>query len=238
MITLNEIFFALIAFATNIVQAITGFAGTVLAMPASIKLVGYSTARPILTFISIFICLFVVIFNFKKIQWKNLLFLLIFVGAGYGLGFLVQYININQDILMKIYGVIICIIALVFLIFPNIKVPKFLYPFILIIAGIIQFLYTSGGPLVIIYASSAIQEKDEFRSTLSLMWLILNSITFTTNLVHGDFTGHVWLLTLIVTLVSIASLILGHIIAKKINQKVFKIITYVLLFISGLIAII
>lgn len=40
--------FFLIIFLTNIIQGITGFAGTILAMPPSLMLVGYNTAKPIL----------------------------------------------------------------------------------------------------------------------------------------------------------------------------------------------
>lgn len=235
---LEKIIFVIVAFLSNIVQAITGFAGTVLAMPVSIRLVGYDTARPVLNFIAIFVCLIVVLFNFKTIKWKKLLFLIIFVGIGFGLGFLVQKIEIDQNILLKIYGGIICIVALLFFFIPNLKVPKFLYPFILILAGILHFLYTSGGPLVIIYASSAIDEKNEFRSTLSCMWLILNSIIFTTNIVDGLFTLDIWILSGIILLTSIISIIIGKIIANKLNQRSFMKVAYVLLFLSGLSAII
>ena len=235
--SINEILFALVGFISNIVQSITGFAGTVLAMPVSIRLVGYDVARPVLNFIAIFICLFVVIFTFKSINWKKLLFLIIFVGIGFGLGYFISKINIDQNILLKIYGIIICIIALIFMFIPNLKIPKFLYPIILILAGILHFLYTSGGPLVIIYASSAFEDKDEFRSTLSFMWIILNSIVFVTNIVDGKFTIHIWLLCLVLSIVSIASFFIGKLIAKKLDQKVFMKITYALLFLSGLSAI-
>lgn len=235
--SVKEILFALVAFLSNIVQSVTGFAGTVLAMPVSIRLVGYDTARPILNFIAVFICLFVVIFTFKSINWKKLLYLKIFVGIGFGLGFFIQKLSIDQNILLKIYGVIICIVAILFFFIKNLKVPSYLHPPILILAGILHFLYTSGGPLVIIYASSAFEDKDEFRSTLSFMWIILNSIVLTTNLVSGQFTVHIWILCAVISGASVASFFLGKLIAKKLNQEVFMKVTYVLLFISGLSAI-
>ena len=44
----RNILFFVVVFLTNIIQCVTGFAGTVLAMPFSVLLVGYDTARPIL----------------------------------------------------------------------------------------------------------------------------------------------------------------------------------------------
>ena len=45
---IKNILFLIVVFLTNIIQCITGFAGTVLAMPFSIMLVGYDVAKPIL----------------------------------------------------------------------------------------------------------------------------------------------------------------------------------------------
>ena len=44
----KKILFLLVVFLTNIIQGITGFAGTMLAMPPSVMLVGFDTAKPIL----------------------------------------------------------------------------------------------------------------------------------------------------------------------------------------------
>lgn len=238
--TIFEILFIFVALLANIVQAITGFAGTVLAMPISIQLVGYEVARPVLNLVAVVICLIVVIFNFKKINIKRLLFLLISVGIGYALGFLIEFFNlIPTNDLLKPYGVIICLIALL-LLFTDIGqkgLPKWAQPIILIIAGIIHFFYTSGGPLVVLFVASTIKDKNEFRVTLSAMWVILNSITFGTNIATGAFTPHIWMLSGIVVATCFISILIGKIIVKRINQQTFLKLAYVLMFISGISAI-
>ncbi|MCR4562329.1 MAG: sulfite exporter TauE/SafE family protein [Bacilli bacterium] len=237
--SIAEVLFVIVAFVANIVQAITGFAGTVLAMPLSIDLVGYNVARPILNLVAIVICLIVVIFNFKNIEWKKLLFLIVFVGIGFGLGFLIQRFAFDGERLLKVYGTIICLIALTYLFFDmeGKQFPKWLQPIILILAGIIHFLYTSGGPLVVLFAASTIKDKNKFRTTLSFMWVILNSIIFTTNIIDGQFTPRVWMLSAIVIGSCFVSLILGKLILKKLDRKMFMRLTYILLFISGVSAV-
>lgn len=237
--TIVEILFVVVVFFANIIQSITGFAGTVLAMPVSINLVGYNVARPILTLVSIVISLLVVVFNFRKINWKKLLILFIFVGTGFGLGFFVQQLNLDSKLLLRTYGTIICMIATMYIFFKidGKKIPKWIHPIVLILGGIMQFLYTSGGPLVVIFAASVISDKDEFRTTLSTMWLVLNSIIFTTNVVEGSFTPHVWILSIAVVITSLVSLLIGKLIVKKIDINAFMKLTYILLFISGVSAV-
>lgn len=237
--SLAEILFIIIAFLANIIQAITGFAGTVLAMPLSINLVGYSTARPILNMVAIVVCLIVVIVDFKKINWKKLLALLIFVGIGFGIGFLIHSLNVDAKHLLRGYGAVICMIAITFL-FVKVdghSIPKVFKYAILVFAGIIHFLYTSGGPLVILFTASTITDKREFRVTLSALWVFLNSIVFATNIIQGDFTSRVWILSLIVILTSLLSIVIGRFILKKINNDMFMKLTYILLLISGITAV-
>ena len=48
MTMMNYILFLLVILLTNIIQGITGFAGTILAMPPGLMLVGYPVAKPVL----------------------------------------------------------------------------------------------------------------------------------------------------------------------------------------------
>ncbi len=45
---MNQVLFLLVILLANIIQGITGFAGTILAMPPSLMLVGYAVAKPVL----------------------------------------------------------------------------------------------------------------------------------------------------------------------------------------------
>ena len=237
--TILEILFLIVVFVSNIVQGITGFAGTVIAMPFSIKLVGIDTARALLNVVAIVISLLVVIFNFKKIKFKTLLFLLVFVGIGFGLGFLVHFFNLNGERVLKAYGAIICMIAVIYFFFEvdGHKIPKWVHSIVLILAGMMHFLFVSGGPLVVIFAVTMIKDKNEFRATLSMMWLILNSIILAMGIGDGIFTPHVWMIGGIAIFISLLSLFIARLLLKIIDTKHFMKIAYVLLFISGVFAV-
>lgn len=46
--SVRDVLFLIVLFAANVIQAITGFAGTVLAMPFSMLLLGTNTAKVVL----------------------------------------------------------------------------------------------------------------------------------------------------------------------------------------------
>jgi uncharacterized protein len=237
---LYDFLFILVIFISNIIQTITGFAGTVLAMPFSIKFVGVDTAKPVLNLVALLVSLYIVIFHFKDIDWKHFLIIIISVGVGFALGFLVEMFLGDNKILLYIYGGIIIVISILFFFinFEKVNLPKWLMIIFLIIGGIIHKLYVSGGPFVVIYGLHEIKEKNKFRATLSLLWIILNSILFATQITNGLFTAHVWILFGIGAGITILSIFIGSLIAPKLSKNVFMKITCVLLFISGVILLI
>ena len=74
--TWQQIGFLAVVFLSNIIQCVTGFAGTVLAMPFSVMLVGIGTARPILNIMGIAASVGVVVKNYKAIDRKEFLTIL------------------------------------------------------------------------------------------------------------------------------------------------------------------
>ena len=209
-------------------------------MPLSIKFVGVDTAKPVLNLVALLVSLYIVIFHFKDIDWKHFLIIIISVGVGFALGFLVEMFLGDNKILLYIYGGIIIVISILFFFinFEKVNLPKWLMIIFLIIGGIIHKLYVSGGPFVVIYGLHEIKEKNKFRATLSLLWIILNSILFATQITNGLFTTHVWILFGIGAGITILSIFIGSLIAPKLSKNVFMKITCVLLFISGIILLI
>lgn len=227
--------FLLVIFLANIVQSITGFAGTVLAMPFALTLVGAEVAKPVLNLSALLLCLYIAIRDHKSIAWKELGKMLLFVGAGFGVGFAVELAPIDGKLLLKLYGLSIVFLALFFLAEPYRKkaLPTPVLYLFLFFGGILHKLYVSGGPLVVVYALSRLPDKASFRSTLSLMWVGLNSLLFAQHLSQGLFTPRVWLLFLVAALLSVISYVIGRFLFHKIALPAFMKLTYGLLFLSG-----
>jgi len=239
---LNELLFLIIALLVNIIQCISGFAGSILGMPLSIILVGYNVAKPIYNIIGIVASIGVVIALYKHINFKELIKILIILTIGIVIGLIIlNNVDVNSKLLLKILGIIIIISTILNIITSLPKFQKFnemntpILDFILIVfAGIVQGILVSGGPLLVIYVNKKIKDRDEFRGTISAVWIIVNSIIMTNDIINGSFTIPVLILTLFTIVVLIGSILIGNKLAKKINRELFVKITYVLLFISGI----
>lgn len=233
---LEVILFFLIIFISNIIQEMTGFAGTVLAMPFSLTLVGADIAKPVLNIVALMVSLTVCIKYRKEIMLKEFLFMISFVLIGFILGFVIERLPLNEKIILRIYGSLICVIAVLFFFieFEKVPIPNVVLAIILIFAGVLHKLYISGGPLVVIYARKKFTNQAGFRANLSSMWVILNLLLLGFQSQEGILTNKVALYSLIGCIISIVSIILGIILSKFINKKLFFKITCVLLLISGI----
>lgn len=231
---LKDILFYIVLFLTNIVQGITGFAGTVLAMPPSILLQGIDVAKPILNVLGLLVSAWIVIISYRDLNKKEFFKVMLLMFLGLLLGNYIYKI-IPVPILLKIYAIFIMAISLKGLLVKKEKnVPEILLIIIVFVAGIIHGMFVSGGPLLIIYAAKKFKEKTEFRATVSSVWIILNGYLAYTHYMEGLFIETTMNKLLFSIPLVFAGAIIGNILHKKMSQKLFLTLTYILLIVSGL----
>ena len=111
-LSLKEIAFFIVILLSNIIQGITGFAGTILAMPFSVKLVGIETAVPVLNLLGLLSGIYVFVGNYKSIDKKVLRHVVIVMGAALIGGiFLRSLLSEKPQLLYMILGSIVLVIA-------------------------------------------------------------------------------------------------------------------------------
>ena len=215
------------------VQAITGFAGNIFAMPVGTQLLGLHSSVAILNAMGFFACGLLTIMNIKNVNWRELakivLTMLPFVLVGIWLDTVLPL-----HVLLRIYGVIIVIIGLKNLLQKKQKfLPEWALWLILALAGLIQGMFVSGGALLVIYAVQKLRDKQQFRTTLSATWAILNLIYALIAFQQGNFTEEVVQIVLMCIPVAVLATWIGNRLQKKISQEKFLKLTYVLLLIVG-----
>ena len=243
--TINEFLFYLVILLSNIIQGITGFAGTILAMPFSIKLVGMGTAVPVLNLLGLLSGIYVFCGNYKKVDLKVLrsvvLVMSVCVIAGL---FLKSALSGSPRLLYIILGIIVVAISVRGLFSQliekktessdaSLQQSKFL-PLLLVAAGIVHGMYVCGGPLLISYMTKKLPEKSAFRATISTVWIFLNGIIFISHIITGAWTPEVIKSGVISIPFLLGGMCLGGILYKKMSQQFFIKLTYILLFIAGL----
>ena len=236
---IKNILFLIVVFLTNIIQCITGFAGTVLAMPFSVMLIGYDAAKAILNLLGLLASIYIVIICFKHINKKELAKMtgIMLVGMAAGM-YLKRFFTANPSLLYKTLGIIVIVFAIMnavkfFRHKEDKTLPEPVSVILLVLSGVVHGMFVCGGPLLVTYASGKLKDKDEFRGTLSAVWIILNGILFVSDIIGGAFDAPTVKLMLISVAVLAAALVAGNLISKKMSRKVFLILTYLLMLISG-----
>ena len=246
MVDFKDVLFVIIVFIANVIQSITGFAGTVLAMPFSIMLVGYNTAKPILNVLGIVISLGVIGLNHKALNKKEFVKIIAIMLVGMAAGIVItNQFSVSAALLYKLLGIIVLFFVCIGVFnsfsekYRNKKKERnektnFLLYFVLVIAGIVHGMFVCGGPLLVVYASEKIKGRDEFRVTVSAVWAVLNTVILFGDIRAGYFNPKTLVLTGICIAVLFGALLVGNLIFKHINKKWFMIITYALMGISGI----
>lgn len=211
------------------VQAITGFAGNIFAMPVGTTLLGLESTVSILNAMGFFACGLLTVLNIKHVNWREL-------GKIIGVMVVFMVVGIWLDtlmplhILLKIYGAVIVVIGIKNLAVPQQKfMPEWSLWIILALAGLIQGMFVSGGALLVIYAVQKLRDRQQFRITLSATWTVLNLIYACIAFQQGHFTGEVIQIIIFCIPLAVLATFLGSKLQKKISQEKFLKLTCVML---------
>jgi len=182
---MNNIWFYVVILLSHIIQGITGFAGTLLAMPFSLMLVGPAVAVPVLNGLGLFSGVYVFLGNRKDVVRKELLTVLAVMIPGMLFGiWLRARLASNGSALFITLGVIVLVIAArgLYDIFCKngngmpVSRHAAVRRTMLVLAGIVHGMFVCGGPLLIGYLAERFDDKAEFRATLGTSWMFLNGL--------------------------------------------------------------
>lgn len=221
-------------FISNIVQALTGFAGVMLSIPPTILLYGPDMAKAVINVICWLVCALLMFQNRKYINPKELLRIVVFMLVGMAIG-IHLYNVVNPHILVPLYGAIIVGVALKNLIFKQSAsvLPNWIAIPVLLGAGIIHGMFASGGALLVVYLVATFRDKDSFRANVASVWTILNLVLMFNDYQKGLYNTEFFELLALGVIPLVIAIYLGNKIHDMINQKMFNRVTYCLLLAAG-----
>ena len=229
----TDLLFLLTVFLANVIQGITGFAGTLLAMPASILLIGPDKAKAILNIMAVLSCSIIVVQSRRYIDVRELLKIIGAMLAGMGAGMYV-YAVCPLSFLIPLYGAFVMAVGARNLYAK--KAPSLSRKeawAVLLGAGVVHGMFVSGGALLVVYAAAAFRDKEVFRSTLAAVWVILNGLLMGKDFFGGVYDSDVVFLTAVSVIPLAAAIYVGTVIHRRINQALFMKLSYALLLVSG-----
>lgn len=232
-IDIKELLTILVVFSANIVETITGFAGTMLAMPAAMQLIGVMDAKIVLNVVALFVSSTIWMQSRKDTNLKEVYKIsgLMVIGMAVGL-YLFNLLPV--DWLSRLYGILIILVAIKGLfVKKQFSLPEWMLLVVVLAAGVIHGMFLSGGSLLVIYAITVLKDKSVIRATLAPVWIFLNLIILAQDIWAGHVTSHCLVLAVCCLPPVCLALYIGNLLHKRIPQDFFVKLTYLLLILSG-----
>jgi len=231
----------LVICAASVMEAITGFGSGIISMPFLAVLIGLKTAVPMTMVISVIFTTYMLITNYKNVAWRVYFIIIGFVIIGLPIGIFV-FSYFNEKSLKLILGIFILTFALRALYrtkYPGKANHSSAYGvfqrIMLIMGGIAQGAFATGGPFIVIYSADKIKEKSMFRATMSCVWLTLNTILIIKNFyLGGIMTKQVFTSVIAAIPFFIIGTVIGLKLHKKVSIKAFTLMINIVLLAAGI----
>ncbi len=229
------IFGSVVFFSSALLQGLSGFGFSILAIPLISFIMPPQTSVPILLIYSIIINIVVLSSSRKSVNLKKIWLLL--AGAMLAVPLGTRLLIILPEFVIRVFiGILILIFGILLLIGFRIKFTRsrvIMLP-IGFISGILGACISISGPPIIIYFANQQTEKQEFRGNLAIYFFLLNLITVPVFFLNGLLTEQVVKFSLLYSPALLLGVVAGSLLSHKIKDNHFRQITLYLLIIMGI----
>ena len=223
-------------------EAVTGFGATVIALTLAAHLYAIDFLVPVLIVPNILLSLYIAVRYREKINhyelWKRILPLAL---LGMPIGFALFYL-LGTQWLKRAFGAFVFVYAAIELVRlharnrtgstqPPLTLGK--AAAWLISGGIMHGLYATGGPMIVFYSNRVLGDKGSFRSTMSLLWLLLNLALLISHSIGGTLNAHTLRTSGFLLIPVAAGLVAGEWLHHRISEERFRVLVFVLLIVAG-----
>ena len=221
------------------VQALSGFGSIIIAVTLGSHFFPIQTLVPVLVPLDLVLNGYITLRYHNRVDAPLLLKKIFpFMGAGLAVGLLLM--NRLPALTLKIiFGVFVVLLSIGELVAYLRKGPgRGITPagtaLLLIIGGMAQGVFASGGPPVVYALGRTVRDKGIFRSTLSCLWLTADAILMVNFFVLGRFNEFTLRHSALLLAPVVLGMAIGDRLHHRINEDYFRIIIYCLLLIAGI----
>ena len=236
--TLQVVLSVTIIFIAYTVKGLSGFGSGLIAIPLLAFLFPLSFIVPVLGLLSYSGTIMQSIHLRKQVVWRDMLPLIPFslLGIATAIWLLV---NVDANSLVMALGVFV----LLYSIYSLLPFPVHAGGRRWAIAagcggGMVGALFGTGGPFYVVYLKMRQLNKNQFRATIAMIFLMDGGARMTGYALNGLFTEQVLWLVLTLLPVLFIGMYVGHHIHIKIDQKLFNRVISLLLLVSGVMLIV
>jgi uncharacterized protein len=219
-------------------ETILGFGATLIALALGVHLVPLEQLLIVLVVLGLVQSTWLITRGYRHIDWRTLLTMILPISTVGLIAGMLMRDWAGEAHLKIVLGLFVMAVAGVQLYrLRSGKPPQPPVPWkgaaFLVGGGIFHGLFASGGPLIVYYATRVLPGAAVFRATLAVLWWILNAALFTQLASAGGFGTSAITLTSGLLLAAVIGILIGE--SIRVRERVFEVMTYGLLFMSGIV---
>ena len=203
------------------IESIFGFGGTIIFLGIAGFFIDFDLLLKIAMFLGLSSGFAILVQSYKYVSYKHLKKILLMTIPGAVLGtFLIDYLQVN--ILLNLFAIILVAYGTLNLINPNFNPHQSVKNTFVYLGGLIQGLFTIGGPFVLMGYKEHFLKKEELRSTMAAYFFIINLIRIIQYFLSGNNISTIITEYYFTSIVIIFCVWFGYFIHIKIPEVIFK----------------
>ncbi len=203
------------------IESIFGFGGTIIFLGIAGFFIDFDLLLKIAMFFGLSSGFAILLQSYKYVSYKHLKKILLMTIPGAVLGtFLITYLQVN--ILLNLFAVILVAYGTLNLMNPNFNPRQSVKYTFVYLGGLIQGLFTIGGPFVIMGYKENFLKKEELRSTMAAYFFIINLIRIVQYFLSGNNISTIITEYYFTSIVIIFCVWFGYFIHVKIPEVIFS----------------
>jgi hypothetical protein len=237
MTIVTALLLAAIVLLAYVAQGITGFGSVIIALTLAALFLPIAFLVPILAALNIPVCGWLIWRERAEINWQLLRREVMPLMSLGGIAGMLSSAPLADVGLRKPFGALVLAMATLELwrLYHR-RQPRprpLVKGGLLLASGFAQGLYASGGPLLAAALAGSSLHKSAMRASLLVVWMVFNTALTVLFLARGQFTQEVTTAVLWLLPVSFVGLKLGDLLHERVNEWQFRLLTNVLLLVSG-----
>jgi len=235
---LQIILAVVIIFIAYTVKGLSGFGSGLIAIPLLAFMFPLTFIVPVLGLLSYSGTVTQSFHLRRQVAWRDMLPLIPFSLLGIALAIWLL-VNVDANSLVLALGVFVLMYAIYSLLPLSVSAGSRRWAIVAGLGGgVVGALFGTGGPFYVVYLKLRQLNKNQFRATIAMIFLVDGGARMTGYALNGLFTAQVLWLVLTLLPVLFAGMYVGHHLHIRIDQKRFNQVISVLLMVSGVMLII
>jgi uncharacterized membrane protein YfcA len=232
--SVTDILVAIVVVATYCLESIFGFGGGLMAQ----AILGFHIPVKELIYFGMYagLCsaIFVFATGYKDFSFKRWLEMAYAAYPGVIVGVIIFSV-FSSLWLLKFFAIMLIVVALMSMLLKNFKLNGVASQVGVFMGGLIQGLYSTGGPFILLGFRDRFKNKSELRTTMAAFFITANLLRAFQLLLQGNFEADLYFKYWWAALPIALGVWLGYKIHIKVSEKLFKQGISVLILIAGVI---